>query len=436
MDFAKRQKDHEYGLDPIVRSLLDTDFYKMAMLQLIWRWHKDVPVTFEMKNRTKEVDLGSLISVEEIEAQFRHVQNLTFTRGEITWLRGNTFYGRKNIFDPEFIDWLEKDFFLSDYYVTNYDGLKVTFSGSWAAVTMWEIYSLTIVNTLRNRALMRDISHFDLDVMFARAKSKLWSKVEQLQTVSEPYTLSDFGTRRRFDFLWQEWAVMALKEGLGKNFLGTSNMLLAMKHDLEPIGTNAHELPMAYAAMCGDDDAALLQSPYEVLKDWEELYDGNMKVILADTFGTTSFLKNAPHWIYNWRGFRIDSKPNIEAVQELMYYWTRDGHNLDHKPLIIHSDGLDVSTFGEDNDILTILDKDENPYVGKYDIGFGWGTMATNDFIGCVPNKDEKYMRPISLVCKMTSAAGRPTVKLSDVPGKHMGPAEEVERYKRVFNYE
>lgn len=282
---------------------------------------------------------------------------------------------------------------------------------------------------------MRDISHFDLDVMFARAKSKLWNKVERLQKVDTPYTLSDFGTRRRFDFLWQEWVVTALKEGLGKNFLGTSNMLLAMKHDLEPIGTNAHELPMAYAAMCGDDDAALLQSPYQVLKDWEELYDGNMKVILGDTFGTTSFLKNAPGWIYNWRGFRIDSKPNIEAVEEIMRFW--NAYSLKkNKPLIIHSDGLDISKWGEDHDILTILSKNENKHVGDYDIGFGWGTMATNDFLGCVPNKPMKYLQPISLVCKMTSAAGRPTVKLSDVHGKHMGPAEEVERYKRVFGYD
>lgn len=439
MDFAKRQKDHEYGLDPIVRSLLDTDFYKLAMLQLIWKKYKDIPVTFEMNNRTKEVNLGGIIHFNELNAQLEYVRNLRFTRGEITWLRGNTFYGRKNIFSPEFIDWLEKDFKLSGYSIhksmKSDKTLEVKFSGSWAAVTMWEIYALTIVNTLRNRALMRNIPNFDLDVTFARAKSKLWNKVEQLQKATTPYTLSDFGTRRRFDFLWQEWVVMALKEGLGKNFLGTSNMLLAMKHDLEPIGTNAHELPMAYAAMCGDDDEALLQSPYKVLSDWEELYSGNMRVILGDTFGTTSFLKNAPDWIYDWRGFRIDSKPNIEAVEEILEHWYGIGGRVSN-PLIIHSDGLDVSTFGEDNDILTILDKNANPGVGSYDIGFGWGTAATNDFVGCVPNKDTNYLRPISLVCKMTSANGRPTVKLSDVPGKHMGPAEEVERYKRVFGYE
>lgn len=435
MDFAKRQKDHEYRFDPIVRSLLDTDFYKMAMLQLIWKKHRNVPVTFEMKNRTKAVKLGQIIDVIELNQQLQYVNSLRFTRGEITWLRGNTFYGRKNIFDPEFIDWLENDFKLSGYSIENINGeLKVEFFGTWAAVTMWEIYSLTIVNTLRNRSLMRDIPKFDLDVTFSRAKSKLWNKVEQLQKATTPYTLSDFGTRRRFDFLWQEWVVTALKEGLGKNFLGTSNMLLAMRHDLEPIGTNAHELPMAYAAMCGDNDEALLQSPYKVLSDWEELYSGNMRIILGDTFGTTSFLKNAPEWIYDWRGFRIDSKPNLEAVIEILDYWYGVGGRVSN-PLIIHSDGLDVSTFGEDNDILTILDEDSNSGVGSYDIGFGWGTAATNDFVGCVPNKDDQYLRPISLVCKMTSANGRPTVKLSDVPGKHMGPAEEVERYKRVFNY-
>lgn len=427
INFAKRAYDHQYALDPIVRSLLDTDFYKLAMLQLIWKKHKNVKVTFSIKNRTKDVQLAEIINYNDIVNQLNHVRNLRFTRGEITWLRGNTFYGRKNIFEPEFINWLENEFRLPDFSVTRTeDGqYDIRFSGTWAEVTMWEIYALEVVNTLRNRALMRQLSLFQMDVMFARAKSKLWSKIEKLKTLTN-LRLADFGTRRRFDFLWQEWVVMALKEGLGSKFLGTSNMFLAMKHDLEPIGTNAHELPMVYAALTNSDEE-LLHSPYRVLEDWQKMYDGNMLVILPDTFGTTSFLRNAPEWIRGWRGFRLDSKDNFEGAKELIEWWKSVGEDP-KQHMIIHSDGLDVGNGGTDD--IGII---QSYFNGQYKVGFGWGTKATNDFVGCVPEKDDHYIKPISLVCKVIEANGRPTVKLSDNYAKAMGPEDEVERYKRVF---
>jgi len=434
VDFAKRAKDHEFGLDPIVRSLLDTDFYKMAMLQLIWKKSKTVnpTVTFTVKNRTKDVKLGEIINIDDLKAQLDYVKGLKFTRGEITWLRGNTFYGKRTVFDPEFINWLETDFQLSDYVVSRDETgqLVVAFHGTWQQATMWEIYALTIINTLRNRALMRDIPLFDLDVMFSRAKSKLWGKVEELQKLpSLGYNMpkiSDFGTRRRFDFLWQEWVVTALKEGLGNGFVGTSNMHLAMKHDLEAIGTNAHELPMVYAALT-ETDEELLQSPYKVLEDWQDMYDGNMRIVLPDTFGTSAFLRNAPDWVKQWKGFRIDSKDNFEGAQELIDWWTSKGEDPT-KHMIIHSDGLDVGG-SVSSDIFEIQRK----FYGQYIASFGWGTKATNDFVGCVPNKDDNFIKPISLVCKVTHVDGRSTVKLSDNWEKATGTPEEITRYKRVF---
>lgn len=397
------------------------------MLQLIWKKHRNVRVTFSIKNRTSDVRLAETINFHDIVDQLNHVRELRFTRGEITWIRGNTFYGRKNIFEPEFVNWLENEFKLPGFSVgfTENGQYEITFTGTWSEVTMWEIYALEVVNTLRNRALMRGLSLFQLDVMFARAKSKLWHKIEILKTLPN-LNLADFGTRRRFDFLWQEWVVMALKEGLGSNFIGTSNMYLAMKHNLEAIGTNAHELPMVYAALTKTDEE-LKMSPYKVLEDWQELYDGNMLVVLPDTFGTTSFLKNAPEWIKNWRGFRLDSKDNFEGAKELIAWYKSVGEDPKNH-LIIHSDGLDVGS-GNTDDIGVI----QNYFQGQYQVGFGWGTKATNDFVGCVPEKDKHYLKPISLVCKVTQANGKPTVKLSDNLAKAMGPNEEVMKYDRVF---
>jgi nicotinate phosphoribosyltransferase len=161
---------------------------------------------------------------------------------------------------------------------------------------MWEIPALAIINELRSRAALRDKGKFALDVTFARAKAKLWNKVERLRALPD-LVLSDFGTRRRHGFLWQRWCVEALKEGLGDRFIGTSNVLLAMDADLEAIGTNAHELPMVAAAL-SRDDAELAAAPYRVLEEWRQHYNGNLLIALPDAFGTAAFLRHAP---IGWR---------------------------------------------------------------------------------------------------------------------------------------
>lgn len=127
---------------------------------------------------------------------------------------------------------------------------------------MWEIPALAIVNELRSRAAMKGRGRFELDILYARAKAKLWEKVERLRQLPD-LVISDFGTRRRHSFLWQRWCVEALKEGLGDRFIGSSNVLLAMDNDTEAIGTNAHELPMVLAALA-EDDAGVAQAPYRV----------------------------------------------------------------------------------------------------------------------------------------------------------------------------
>jgi nicotinate phosphoribosyltransferase len=157
---------------------------------------------------------------------------------------------------------------------------------------MWEIPALAVLMELRSRAVLRDMGKFELQVLYARATARLWEKVERLRKLPD-LRISDFGSRRRHSFLWQDWAVQAMTEGLGESFSGTSNCLIAMKRDLEAIGTNAHELPMVYAALA-EDDAALALAPYRVLENWQDDYDGNLRIILPDTYGTRGFLERAP----------------------------------------------------------------------------------------------------------------------------------------------
>ena len=170
---------------------------------------------------------------------------------------------------------------------------------------LWEIPALAVLMELRGRAVLHDMGRFELQVLYARAMTKLWEKIERLRRV-EGLRIADFGTRRRHSFLWQDWCVQAMIEGLGPSFTGTSNCLIAKNRDLEAIGTNAHELPMVYAALA-DSDAELARAPYDVLADWHEEHDGNLRIILPDTYGTEGFLDHAPEWLEGWTGIRIDS---------------------------------------------------------------------------------------------------------------------------------
>ncbi|HEX2146029.1 MAG TPA: nicotinate phosphoribosyltransferase [Pseudorhizobium sp.] len=421
-DLASRVYNHTWKLDPIIRSLIDTDFYKLLMLQMIWKLYPDVDATFSLINRTKTVRLADEIDEHELREQLDHARTLHLTKKEMIWLAGNTFYGRKQIFEPEFLNWLAT-YQLPEYELAKRDGqYELHFHGRWMETTMWEIPALAIINEMRSRRAMRHMGQFTLDVLYARAKAKMWEKVERLRALPG-LRISDFGTRRRHSFLWQRWCVEALKEGIGPAFTGTSNVLLAMDSDLEAVGTNAHELPMVVAALAQSDDE-LRVAPYKVLKDWNRLYGGNLLIVLPDAFGTTAFLRDAPEWVADWTGFRPDSAPPIEGGEKIIDWWRQMGRDPKGK-LLIFSDGLDVDA---------IIDTYRH-FEGRVRMSFGWGTNLTNDFAGCAPQHVES-LKPISLVCKVSEAGGRPAVKLSDNPRKATGDPAEVERYLRFFGTE
>ena len=418
-DLAKRIYDHTWKLDPIVRSLLDTDFYKLLMLQMIWGLYRDRRVTFSLLNRSTRVRLADEIDEAELRDQLDHARSLRLTKKESIWLAGNTFYGQRHIFSAEFLAWFD-GFRLPEYQLRRQDGqLVLSFEGSWVETTMWEIPALAIINELRSRAALKHLGRFELDVLYARAKTRLWSKVERLRALPD-LSISDFGTRRRHGFLWQSWCVEALKEGLGSAFTGSSNVLLAMNNDLVAIGTNAHELPMVLAALA-PDDASLARAPYRVLEDWQSYYGGNLLIVLADTFGTEAFLRQAPDWVADWTGFRPDSAPPVEGGERIIRWWREHGRDPRDKRLVF-SDALDADT----------IEETHRHFAGRVRMSFGWGTNLTNDFRDCSP-VPVPTLRAIPLVCKVSDADGRPAVKLSDNPNKASGEPHEIERYLRVF---
>ena len=417
VDIARRVWNHKWKIDPIVRSLLDTDFYKLLMCQSIFRNKPDTSVTFSLINRTKNIKLAELIDEDELREQLDHIRSLSLSRGESTWLRGNTFYGKRQMFRSDFMEWFEK-LKLPPYHLEKKAGqYELTFEGSWPEVMLWEVPAPSVLMELRGRAVLNKMAKFELEVLYARAMTKLWEKIENLRHI-EDLKIADFGTRRRHSFLWQDWAVQAMLEGLEDKFIGTSNCLIAMKRDIEAIGTNAHELPMIYSALAKNDEE-LANAPYQVLADWHEEHDGNLRIILPDTYGTEAFLKRAPDWLKQWTGIRIDSGDPVEGTEAAIAWWQNKGENPEDK-LVIFSDGLDTST------IKFLHEK----FNGRVKVSFGWGTNLTNDFRDLV---SDGSLDAFSLVCKPIKANDRSTVKLSDNLNKALGPSEEINRYKRVF---
>ena len=213
--------------------------------------------------------------------------------------------------------------------------------------------------------------------------------------------------------------MQAMLEGLGPKFLGTSNCLIAMRREVEAIGTNAHELPMVYAALA-DDDKALAEAPYDVLADWQQDYDGNLRVILPDTFGTKGFLDAAPDWIAQWTGIRIDSGDPVASA--------RAGHRLVAKRAArTRARSSPSSPTASTSTIIERCTATSTAACASASAGARCSptTSAASSRTG--------RLDPFSIVCKVLSADGRPAVKLSDNPSKAVGPAAEIERYRRVF---
>jgi nicotinate phosphoribosyltransferase len=197
-----------------------------------------------------------LIDEGELREQLDHIRTLSLSRGESTWLRGNMFYGKRSMFRSDFMEWFENLKMPAYHLERRGDQYELTFEGSWPEVMMWEIPALAVIMELRSRAVLKGMGKFELQVLYARAMTRLWEKIEDLRQVDN-LRVADFGTRRRHSHMWQDWCVQAMREGLGEKFVGTSNCLIAKRHELEAIGTNAHELPMVYSALAeGDEELA------------------------------------------------------------------------------------------------------------------------------------------------------------------------------------
>ncbi len=398
---------------PIITSLLDTDFYKFTMGQFIFHRYPKVKVKFSFKCRTKDVRLGIHIREGDLRQELDHARSLQTKNTELHFLRGTNEYGER-MFKEDYLIF-QKNLRLPEYNLEyRGDDFSLDFYGDWPEVSLWETISMQIIVELYYRALMKKMSRFERDLVFAEGKRRFGEKLKKLKE-NPDIIFSDFGTRRRFSFEWQDYINSVLAEELpSAQFRGTSNTLLAMKYDLLPMGTNAHELQMVVAGLANTDEE-LLNAQNVVLDAWWDEYGEALAVFLPDTFGSDHFLSIlSKKRAQDWKGPRLDSGSPFKEAEQWLDFYRRNDIDARQK-LFIPSDGLELPI------MLELRDR----FKGRVNLSNGWGSDLMSDL---------GFKNP-SIVVKAVEANSRPLVKLSNNPAKAIGTKSEIERYMRVFKY-
>lgn len=400
----------------IINSLLDLDFYKVGMSYFAWKYFPNAEVEYAFTNRNKEVKLGEAISVDELDGEFKHIQNLRFSRDELKYLESLDFFEKDFL---NFLGTIGYENILPDVKINRLeDGqLDSRVKGTWPLAIFWETYILSIVNELYFRKL-----DFPIKPQPSKIYTQIANKIKKLKQ-NPTIQFVDFGTRRRYSKQHQEYIVDMLKTNVSKNqMLGTSNVDLARRMNLEVFGTFAHELPMICSGLLLDyptnrrNEGILTKNSHSQCLDmWYNLFDGRLSVALTDTFTDDFFFNNfGEDRAKSWRGFRHDSgDPFLFGRRVIQYY-----KDLDIDPeqkLIVFSDSLNL-------DLMIRL---EEEFGRQIQVIFGWGTNLTND-VG---------VEPLQIVMKAVSVDGREIVKLSNNSDKVSGTPEIVEQYKKVFCY-
>jgi nicotinate phosphoribosyltransferase len=392
----------------VVRSLLENDLYKFTMWQSLLHSHPGAQAEYSFVCRnTPAFPLAEL--KEEVEAQLDHLCSLSFTADELDYLRALRFI------KSDFVDFLALFHFQRHFIDVRTDGerLVIQAKGPLVHVMGFEIFVLYIVNELYFRRLPTGA-----DVL-ATARARLREKIDFVLQNREAlrggregcFTFFDFGLRRRYSGAWHEEVVSALRDALPEHFRGTSNVYLAKKFGVTPIGTMAHEYLQAYQAF----GFRLRDFQKAALEGWVQEFRGDLGTALTDVVGMDAFLADFDLYFAKlFDGLRHDSGDPVEWGEKAIAHYAKLRVDPATKRL----------TF---SDALTLQRATElyRHFAGRIQTGFGIGTSLTND----TPHK------ALNIVMKIVSCNGQPVAKLSDSPGKAMCTDETYVAYLRqVFH--
>ena len=386
----------------IIRSLLDTDLYKFSMMQVVLHHYPAAQTEYRFKCRNPGIELAPLI--EQIRAELHELCKLRFTPDELDYLRQWRF------FSSDFVDFLGL-FQLNAKFVeiSAVDGsgeIDIHISGPWLHTILFEVPLLAIVNEVYFR-------HHYPDHDMAEGRARLTVKIAQLRDTPgyDGCRVADYGTRRRFSRAWQGEVVQALRDGLGEQLAGTSNVLLAWQLGLKPLGTLAHEYLQAHQAL----GPRLRDSQIAALEAWAKEYRGDLGIALSDVYGLNAFLRDFDMYFCKlFDGTRHDSGDPFDWGERVLAHYRANRVDPRSKVLVF-SDGLDVPK------VMQLYAH----FQGRCQLAFGVGTNLTND-VGPTP---------LNIVIKMTRCNGQPVAKLSDSPGKNMCDDKAYVTYLRqVFD--
>lgn len=387
----------------IIKSLLDTDLYKLTMAQVVLHKYPSAMVRYKFKCRNN-VDL--MDHEKEIRAEIYALCNLRFQHDELEYLASIPFL------KPDFVEYLRLLQLNPDYVdVRVHEGeLHVDVAGPWISTIWFEVPVLAIVSEIWGSH--NNLAQFGMNKL--TAKITMLKEAIEKEFIPPDFTFADFGTRRRYSFEWQRHHVVpALKASFPKNLVGTSNVLIAKELGLTPIGTMAHEFLMAHQQLgfrIADFQKAALQT-------WADEYRGHLGIALSDTVGMDAFLKDFDLYFAKlFDGARHDSGDPFDWG----YKFAKHLRELGVDPMTktgVFSDGLDFETMIA---LATVFN-------GQFKPSFGIGTYLTNDM----------GMQPPNIVMKMTECNGQPVAKISDSAGKQMCENDVfLKNLRRVYDIE
>ena len=382
----------------IIRDLLDNDLYKFTTMNAIQKKFPNAEVIYKFINRGKTLFPQGF--AEELRKEVDAMASLNLSHEGEEFLRRKCYF-----FEPVFIDLLKGYRFNPNEVTITQTGtnLEVEIHGLWYRTVLWEVPVMAIISELYFRMTGQQTDDYKPRIV-AKAREFVKLGVE----------VSEFGTRRRFSFDVQDTLVGLLKEHMGKYLPGTSNVYLAMKHDITPLGTHPHEWFMYHGAHYGYRMANAIG-----LESWVDVYQGNLGIALTDTYTSDNFFQSfSTKYSKLFDGVRWDSGNPFEFTDKVIAHYVKN--RIDPKTkTIVFSDGLDMEKV-----------KEIKAYVqGRIHDAYGIGTYLSND-VG---------VKPLNMVIKLAAAkpAGWasfiPTVKLSDVEGKHTGTPEEIELCLRTI---
>ncbi|MGA7814565.1 nicotinate phosphoribosyltransferase [Caballeronia sp.] len=387
----------------IIHSLLDTDLYKFTMMQVVLHHFPAAHAEYKFRCRTPDVNLVPYI--DEIRDEVRKLCELRFTDDELDYLR------RMRFIKSDFIDFLalfrlnEKSITITPSPKQNGE-IDINIVGPWLHTILFEIPVLAIVNEVYFRNTQQDPT-FDV------GRDRLRDKIQLLGARPEfsACKIADYGTRRRFSKQWHEEVILSLKEGLGEQFTGTSNVHYAMKHGLRPLGTMAHE----YLQACQALGPRLRDSQVFGFEMWAKEYRGDLGIALSDVYGMKAFLNDFDMYFCKlFDGARHDSGDPFDWGERLIRHYEQNRCDPRTKVLVF-SDALDIPK------VLRLYER----FRGRCQLAFGVGTNLTNDL----------GYQPLQVVIKMVRCNGQPVAKLSDSPGKNMCDDQAYLAYLRqVFD--